>query len=175
MSVGINSSASSSAMKPKTPRSTIRENIASRKADAAVEASAPTSRRGGLFSCLCGGGGGVVAKTDPRLIKKVHNLWGSIKEKEDGEVERLKCWEIILADEALIELIGKGDSAKGKARLLAMKAVRALDQVREDGRICEEEFCRLYDGGVLASADQFVHTDEDDPLRVKVLALGEAA
>ncbi len=173
MSVGVNSTTSSSAMKPKTPRTTIRENIASRKADAVVEASKPTSRRGGFFSCLCGGA--VVAKTDPRLIKKVHNLWGSIKEKEDGEVERLKCWEIILADEALIELIGKGDSAKGKARLLAMKAVRALDQIREDGRICEEEFYRLYDGDVLASAEQFVHTDEDDPLRVKVLAMWEAA
>ena len=40
-------------------------------------------------------------------------MWAEIG--SSGQVERLACWGLILADAELAELVGKGDKAKGKA------------------------------------------------------------
>ena len=87
------------------------------------------------------------------LKNKVKAMWEAIpKEDEDGQIERLKCWDLILADEELCQLVGNADAAKGKEILTAMKEVRALDQIEVNGRISEEEFLRLSDLSVLAEA-----------------------
>ena len=80
---------------------------------------------------------------------KVHALWAEISKDADTQVERIACWNIILADKELAEIVGNGDAAKGTAVLEAMKKVKALDQIKQDGRISEQEFYRLYDPTVL--------------------------
>jgi len=72
---------------------------------------------------------------------KVVGMWKAIGKK--GHVERLACWDFILADDELATLMGNGELNKGKAMLESMKAVRALD-ASGDGTICDEEFQRLY-------------------------------
>ena len=44
---------------------------------------------------------------------KVKGMWAEIG--KSGQVERLACWDFILADPELAKLIGKGDAVKGKA------------------------------------------------------------
>ena len=60
-----------------------------------------------------------------------------------GEIERLACWDLILADEELASIMGKGDQAKGKKMLECLKAIRALDWTG-DGTIDFTKFQRLY-------------------------------
>ena len=87
-----------------------------------------------------------------KLTTLVDSKWLSLEKDEDGQIERLKCWDIILSDESLVTLVGNSDNEKGKSILLAMKEIRALDQIQKDGRISEAEFKRLYDVDVLAEA-----------------------
>merc|ERR1712159_822563 len=92
------------------------------------------------------------ANTKGKLVIKVHTMWADAKKEEDGQMERLACWDCILADDELAGLVGENDVAKGKDILLAMKEARALDQECADGRISEDEFKRLYDKDVLDAA-----------------------
>ena len=78
-------------------------------------------------------------------------------------------YQIVLADEELAGLIGNTDVVKGKELLVAMKEVRALDQIIKDGRISQEEFNRLHDLTVLEDAAKRVQ------LKTKVKAMWEAA
>ena len=47
------------------------------------------------------------------------------------------CWDIILADQELASIVGNGDALRGTAVLESMKDERALDQIKQDGRISE--------------------------------------
>ena len=78
-------------------------------------------------------------------------MWKVVGYKD--EVERTACWDFILADSELARIMGKGDQAKGKAMLEAMKAVRALDK-SGDGIIYDDEFQRLYSPFVLLPAEE---------------------
>ena len=69
--------------------------------------------------------------------------WATLKKDKNGRVERLALWDIILADDEVAHLMGSENSANGKARLEAMKEVRALD-ISGDGQIAAAEFSRLY-------------------------------
>ena len=73
-----------------------------------------------------------------------------------GEVERLACWDLILADEELASIMGKGDGAMGRKMLECMKAVRALD-ASGDGLIDALEFQRLYLPSNLLAAENAVY------------------
>ena len=77
-------------------------------------------------------------------------MWAEIG--ASGQVERLACWDFILADQQLASLMGKGDAEKGKAMLEVMKSVRALD-VDGDGQITELEFLRMLDPTILAMSE----------------------
>ena len=90
------------------------------------------------------------------LKKKVESMWNHITKNPDGQVERLACWDFILADQELAALIGTGDAAKGTEVLQAMKEVKALDQIKQDGHISEQEFSRLCDPAVLTAASKRV-------------------
>ena len=103
------------------------------------------------------------AEAQVRLRRKVDALWAE-KGGATGGIERLACWDILLADDELAMLVGKGELRRGKAVLEAMKAAKALD-VSGDGSITQEEFKRLYDPAVLAAAEAGV------PLRKKVGSL----
>ena len=59
---------------------------------------------------------------------------------------------MILADEELAFLMGKGDTSVGKAMQKSMKAVRALD-ANADGQITRKEFMRLCDENVKFTAE----------------------
>ena len=49
------------------------------------------------------------------LQVKVDKMWEEIpKDKKDGEVDRLECWEFILKDEELMKIMGGGNVAKGR-------------------------------------------------------------
>ncbi len=96
------------------------------------------------------------------LERKVEELWFIIeKEEKDGEksVERIKCWNILLADDDLARLIGNGNLQKGKGILNAMKEVKALD-TSSDGQINEGEFKRLCASSVISAAKLKNHVDE---------------
>jgi hypothetical protein len=87
------------------------------------------------------------------LKPKVHAMWAAMtKDAADGQIERLACWDQILADKELATIVGTTNAKKGTAMLRAMKEVKALDQIKQDGRISQEEFYRLYDPEVLAAA-----------------------
>ena len=89
---------------------------------------------------------------------KVIDMWkvvGTI-----GQVERLACWDFILADAELASIMGKGSEAKGKAMLESMKAMRALDK-SGDGIIYTQEFQRLYLPSVLLAAEDAVRSGLD--------------
>ena len=73
-----------------------------------------------------------------------------------GEVERIACWDFILADDELATLMGDGNQTKGKSMLEVMKAVRALD-ADGSGSIDEEEFQRLYLPSVITDAEEAAH------------------
>ena len=77
-----------------------------------------------------------------------------------GLVERLQCWDLILADSELARIMGKGDQPKGKAMLEAMKAMRALDK-SGTGVIYDEEFQRLYLPSNLLAAEEAANTGLD--------------
>ena len=81
-------------------------------------------------------------------------MWKVVGYKD--EVERTACWDFILADSELARIMGKGDQAKGKAMLEAMKAVRALDK-SGDGIIHNEEFQRLYLTSNILAAEKAVN------------------
>ena len=132
-------------LKPKTPRTQIRERVQERKAEEAVAEEGSTAAGGNLFAslCCCLSASATATKSDgvnPLLIKKVHKMWASGSKDADGIMERLACWDYILNDEELKELVGDGDSTRGRATLQAMKAVKALDQINSDGRITEGTF-----------------------------------
>ena len=98
---------------------------------------------------------------DPLVVlkAKVDTMWAALEKEEDGAVERLRCWDYILADDELCRLIQGGtDAAKGKRILEAMKFVKALD-VGGDGRIDEQEFQRLYLPEVIAAAELRAYVD----------------
>ena len=78
------------------------------------------------------------------LRAKIESMWAAIPKDDKGQVERLKCWRLILADAELESMVGGGDVAVGKRVLLAMKSSRALD-VDHDGQIIATEFFRLLD------------------------------
>lgn len=54
------------------------------------------------------------AETKVGLPKKVAKLWAAMPLNEKQEIERLKCWDILLKDDELATLIGKSDRALGK-------------------------------------------------------------
>ena len=72
-----------------------------------------------------------------------------------GEVERIACWDFILADDELATLMGDGSHAKGRRMLELMKSVRAIDE-SGDGMIDALEFQRLYLPSVLRAAENGV-------------------
>ena len=76
----------------------------------------------------------------------------------DGEVERTKCWDLVLGDGELATLLGNGNQAKGKAMLQVMKAVRGLD-ASGDGMIDTLEFQRLYLPSNILSAEEAFHAN----------------
>jgi Ca2+-binding EF-hand superfamily protein len=94
-------------------------------------------------------------KSAMALPEKVSQLWSDLPKDKKSEVNRLKCWDVLLADTQLASLIGNSDPAKGLAILQAMKDVRALD-TSGDGKITKEEFKRLNDPEVLAAAESRV-------------------
>ena len=61
----------------------------------------------------------------------------------ESEIERIACWDLILADEELADIMGKGDQTRGKAMLEVMKAIRALDWTGS-GTIDFTKIQRLY-------------------------------
>ena len=85
---------------------------------------------------------------------KVIDMWKVISGPKN-QVERLQCWDLILADSELARTMGKGDQTKGKAMLEVMKAMRAMDK-NGDGVIYEEEFQRLYLAYNLVAAEDAV-------------------
>ena len=68
-------------------------------------------------------------------------MWKTIG--ANGEVERLACWDLVLADPELATLIADGNQPKGRVMLQVLKAIRALDS-SGDGNIHNKEFRRLY-------------------------------
>ena len=94
-----------------------------------------------------------------RLKKKVDAMWVAAPKQKDGQMERLECWEMILADEELARLVGRSEAEEGRALLLAMKEVRALDAIKTDGRVSAAEFVRIYQSDVLVAADRKVKAD----------------
>ena len=47
---------------------------------------------------------------------KVHAVWKSIAKDERGQVERLKCWSVLLNDDELADIVGKSAThVTGKA------------------------------------------------------------
>ena len=89
---------------------------------------------------------------------KVLGMWEAMGSKH--EIERLACWDFILADNELATLMGNGDTAKGKKMLEMMKAIRALD-ASGDGFIDAEEFQRLYLPQVITAALEAVDSGLD--------------
>ena len=85
-------------------------------------------------------------------------MWNKIG--SEGEVERGHCWDLILADLELANLIGRNNQAKGKAMLESMKAVRALDK-DGTGTINLEKFQRLYLPSNLLAAEWAVQCGLD--------------
>ena len=81
---------------------------------------------------------------------KVEALWRAVPKNAKHEVERLACWDFIMADEELPGLLNS-DPAKGRAMLQAMKGARALD-ISGDGQIGKSELMRLFDPGVIRAA-----------------------
>ena len=76
------------------------------------------------------------AKDPLKPVKdKVVSMWAGIIKDDDGQVERIACWDIILADQELASIVGNGDVARGSAMLQSMKDARALDQIKQDGRV----------------------------------------
>ena len=94
---------------------------------------------------------------DDPLRVHVHAMWEAASKLKlnDGKINRTKCWKYILEDEVLPQLIAfDSDKEKGKAMLLAMQSAKALDQLVTDDKISKDEFRRLYDSAVLASAEK---------------------
>jgi hypothetical protein len=88
---------------------------------------------------------------DERLRRHVEHMWAAVEKDVDGDVERLKCWDYILADDTIAALVGHNDSARGREILDAMKSARALD-IDTDGRIRYVEFQRLFHPAVMKVA-----------------------
>ena len=84
------------------------------------------------------------------------NMWEDLGGPE-GKIERLACWDFILADGELAQIMGKGDPAKGKAMLQVMKAEHALDK-NGDGVIQNDEFQRLYLPSNILAAEEAVRS-----------------
>ena len=102
---------------------------------AAVEApDAPPTQKPALSSSSSSS-----SSSDPlQTVKdKVVSMWAGIIKDDDGQVERIACWDIILADQELASIVGNGDASRGTAVLQSMKDERALDQIKQDGRISE--------------------------------------
>ena len=57
--------------------------------------------------------------------------WAAAAKDDDGEIDRVKCWDMIQADPECT--LGRDDVFKGKAMMQAMKAARALD-ISGDGK-----------------------------------------
>lgn len=99
---------------------------------------------------LCMGASG-----DAALQAKVNTLWASVPKDSNNEVERLACWDLLLADAELAALVAKGNAEQGKKMLQAMKDVKALD-ISGDGKINESEFNRLFNPVVIAASSNRV-------------------
>ena len=55
----------------------------------------------------------VPEEASTKLRSKVAALWAAVPKNEQGAIERLACWDILLADEELARLVDKnGDGAK---------------------------------------------------------------
>ena len=89
---------------------------------------------------------------EDQLKAKVNSMWKNAAKDDDEKMERMACWDYILADDELAELIGTSDIEKGREILQAMKYAKALDQIESDGRVSEAEFHRLHNPDVLAQA-----------------------
>ena len=89
---------------------------------------------------------------EDQLKAKVNSMWKNAAKDDDDQIERIACWDYILADDELAGLIGTSDIEKGREILQAMKYAKALDQIESDGRVSEAEFHRLYNPDVLAQA-----------------------
>ena len=85
---------------------------------------------------------------------KVLDMWAEIG--ANGEVERLACWDFILADEEFAGIMGKGDHEEGRNILERMKANVALDR-SGNLKINEAEFQRLYLPAVILAAKDAIN------------------
>jgi len=94
------------------------------------------------------------------LKVRADTLWASSAMPKDstGKIDRLKCWNVLMADDELSYIMGRCDVGKGEAILSAMKAARALD-LSGDGIITQHEFKRLYNPTVIVSAEIKVRAD----------------
>jgi hypothetical protein len=100
------------------------------------------------------------------LPSKVAELWDNLPKNENGEIERLTCWDLIFADVKLVMMVGKSNKAKGYALLQSMKHRNALD-LNNDSSISSYEFRRIADPAVMAAAEADV-ASSSSPLALKV-------
>jgi chemotaxis response regulator CheB len=89
---------------------------------------------------------------------KAEALWLKAKIIGSGAVDRLTCWDMIMKDDEMAYIMGKGSTSDGKAILAAMKEVKALD-ISGDEQIVEAEFKFVYDPFVIKAAGIKVRAD----------------
>jgi Ca2+-binding EF-hand superfamily protein len=89
---------------------------------------------------------------------RVEAMWATAEKDGDGQIERLKCWDMIFADQELCYILGRADVTKGNAMLAAMKAAKALD-ISGDGRISGDELARLSSPLVIVAAEVRLRVD----------------
>jgi hypothetical protein len=84
--------------------------------EAAVEDMGAPSDRGGIDAPAAptqAVEAAVPEEASTKLRSKVAALWAAVPKNEQGAIERLACWDILLADEELARLVDKnGDGAK---------------------------------------------------------------
>ena len=62
----------------------------------------------------------VPSEAPTKLQLKVAALWAAMPKNEQGTVERLACWAVLLADAELAQLVDKnGDGAKVHSRVVS--------------------------------------------------------
>ena len=54
------------------------------------------------------------AEVERELLRaKVDRMWAATPTDAEGQIERLACWDLILADAELAGLIGESDASRG--------------------------------------------------------------
>jgi len=82
-------------------------------------------------------------------------MWEAVATDAAFNIERLKCWDMILADAEMGYILGQGFTARGISMMLKMKETKALN-ISGTGRIDASEFQRLYNLTVIAAAEAAV-------------------